>query len=60
MGKPYTDIGQYERALQDYDEAIRLDPRTGCPSLQQQGQVALGEEELAERNFAKAKELRFE
>ena len=26
-GIVYDDLGQYERAIQDYDEAIRLDPQ---------------------------------
>ena len=48
----------YERAIQDYDEAIRLDPQD---ALAYAGRAAayedLGQQELADRDFAKAKEL---
>ena len=26
-GNAYEDLGQYQRAIQDHDEAIRLDPQ---------------------------------
>ena len=30
-GQSYAGVGEYERAIQDYDEAMRLDPQSGWP-----------------------------
>lgn len=32
-GSVYDSLGEYQRAIQDYDEAIRLDPKLPWPSI---------------------------
>jgi Flp pilus assembly protein TadD len=54
----YGNLGQHERAIEDYDEAIRLDPKDAYAynnrGLAYRNQ---GQQELADRDFAKAEEL---
>ena len=52
------ELGQYERAIQDYDEAIRLNPQY-VYAYNNRGLTyqSLGKVEEAERDFQKAKEL---
>ena len=51
----------FESAIQEYDEAIRLDPQAG-PYYYNRGVAheALGKTLEAERDFAKAKELGYD
>ena len=51
-------MGQYEQAIHDYDEAIRLDP-TNARTYHDRGSShrLLGNSKEAERDFQKAKEL---
>ncbi|MCL0100016.1 hypothetical protein M1O55_04025 [Dehalococcoidia bacterium] len=58
VGKPEAAKERTERAIQDFDEAIRLRPLYP-PSYQFRGFAyeALGKTKKAERDFAKAKEL---
>jgi len=60
-GKLYHIDGQHELAIQDYTEAIRLDPEY-AKAYNNRGLTyqSLGQVEEAERDFAKAKELRYE
>ena len=57
-GSAYNDLGQYEKAMQDFDEAIRLDPLKRR-RLKLRGLVyhTIGKSEEAVRDRAKAKEL---
>ena len=57
-GYEYNSLGQYERAIQDFDEAIRLDPQD-ADAYYNRGVVygRIGKSIEAERDFAKAKEL---
>ena len=57
----YGDLGQYERAIQDYDEAIRLNPQN-AKAYYNRGSAygRIGKSIEAERDFAKAKELAIE
>ena len=52
------DLGQYEQAIQDFDEAIRLDP-TYAGDYYNRGRAhqLLGNSTDAERDSQKAKEL---
>ena len=55
------ELGQYERAIQDFNEALRLDPQ--APSVYRDRGLAyqsMGKSEEAERDLAKAKELGLE
>ena len=58
-GDDYCDLGQYEKAVQDYDEAIRLNPQFAV-AYNNRGVAYewLGQKEKAYRDFAKAWELR--
>jgi tetratricopeptide (TPR) repeat protein len=54
----YGYLGQHERAIQDYDEVIRLDPQWAFAYYERSiAYQAIGMSEEAERDFAKAKEL---
>ena len=54
-------LGQYKQAIQDLDEAIRLDPQhEAAYSNSGKAYSNLGEQELADRDFAKAKELGYD
>ena len=55
------ELGQYERAIEDLNEAIRLDPQY-AKAYFNRGVIyeRLGKSTEAERNFAKAKELGYE
>ena len=57
-GNAYYDLGQYERAIEDWDEAIRLNPQA-ADAYYNRGLAyeRLGRQEQADRDFAKAKEL---
>ena len=57
-GDSYAELGQYEMAIQEYDEAIRLERNYG-DAYYKRGLAyeALGKTIEAERDFAKAKEL---
>ena len=57
-GKLYHIDGQHELAIQDYDEAIRLDPLDAI-AYHWRGFAyhSLGEQELADWDYLKAKEL---
>ena len=57
-GIAYDKLGQYERAIQDYDEAIRLDPQyTNAYYNRGDTYQAMGKSEEAERDLAKARKL---
>ena len=57
-GNMYFELGQYERAIQDYDEAIRLDPEYANAYYNRGIAYGnLGQQELADRDFARAKSL---
>ena len=54
----YGRLGQHERAIQDLNEAIRLDPQDAIVHLNRGvAYRAMGKSAEAERDFAKAKEL---
>jgi len=54
----YNNLGQYERAIQDYDEAIRLNPQVAMLYYNRGGSYeALDKTKEVERDFQKAKEL---
>ena len=57
-GVAYRNLGQYENAIEDFDEATSLDPQY-AEAYYLRGSVygALGKSVEAERDFAKAKEL---
>ena len=57
-GIAYRNLGQEERAIEDYDEAIRLDPEYAL-AYNNRGVAyqAIGKSIEAERDFARAKEL---
>ena len=60
-GVSYADLGEYERAIEDYDEAIRLDPQSARAYINRGNAYdGLGKSEEAERDYAKAKELGYE
>ena len=55
-------MSDYDRKIQNYDEAIRLDPQD-AKSYYDRGYAYRGlggQNEQAERDFAKAKELGYE
>ena len=57
----YKALGQHERAIQDYDEAIILDPEYAkVYYLRGLSYNMLGKSEEAEQNLQKAKELGYE
>ena len=57
----YRLLGQYQRAIQDYDEAIRLDPQNAIAYYNRGFTYNnLGQSKEAERDIAKAKELGYE
>ena len=60
-GDSYAEEGLYERAIQEYDEAIRLE-RGDTDAYYKRGIAyqGLGEDERAERDFQKAKELGYD
>ena len=51
-------MSAYERKIQDFDEAIRLDPQD-AKAYNNRGVAYeyLGQQELADRDFARAKSL---
>ena len=54
----YYYLGQYERAIEDYDEAIRIDPEYGKAYYNRGiAYEILGQQPRAERDFERAKEL---
>jgi tetratricopeptide (TPR) repeat protein len=57
-GFSYNNLGQYERAIQDYDDTFRLDPQY-AQAYYARGYAyqGLGKSTEAERDIAKAKEL---
>jgi len=57
-GLSYYNLGEYQRAIQDHDEAIRLDPQY-AQAYYYRGVAygLLGDAAQAERDKAKAKEL---
>jgi len=59
-GDSYAELGQYEMAIQEYDEAIRLE-RGHHQAYYKRGLAyeALGKPEEAARDFQKAKELEY-
>ena len=60
-GNEYLSLGQYEQAIQDFDEAIRLDPQYSDVYYNRGlAYEALGKTIEAERDFAKAKELGYD
>ena len=54
----YDELDQPERAIEDYSQAIRLDPQY-AKAYYNRGIAYgnLGQQEIANRDFAKAKEL---
>jgi tetratricopeptide (TPR) repeat protein len=57
-GAAYQVLGEYKRSIQDFDEAIRLDPENAMAYYNRGISYSnLGKLEEAERDFAKAKEL---
>ena len=57
-GDLHYDLGQYERAIQDYDEAIRIDSQYGhAYHARGHAYEAMGKPAEAARDFAKANEL---
>jgi len=60
-GYEYNSLGQYERAIQDFDEAIRLNPQNaGAYHNRGVAYGRIGKSIEEERDFAKAKELGIE
>ena len=59
-GYEYNSLGQYERAIQDFDEAIRLNPQD-ANAYYNRGLAYgdLGKRVESERDIRKAKELRY-
>jgi tetratricopeptide (TPR) repeat protein len=54
-GSLYQGIGQYERAVQDHDEAIRLDPEHSLAYLNRAlAYTYLGKDEEANRDIERA------
>ncbi len=57
-GLEYNALGQYERAIQSYDEAIRLNPEYATVYYNRGlAYEALGNSIKAEQDFAKSKEM---
>ena len=57
-GETYRKRGQYERAIQDFDETIRLDPQFALAYyLRGVANQALGNDSAADRDFKKASDL---
>jgi Flp pilus assembly protein TadD len=58
---PGRHLGQYKQAIQDYDEAIRLNPQD-AEAYYVRGLIygELGKSDEAARDFAKAKELGYD
>ena len=57
-GVAYSNLGQYERAIQSYDEAIRLNPEYATVYYNRGlAYEALGNSIKAEQDFAKSKEM---
>ena len=60
-GLSYYDLGQYERAIQDYDGAIRLNPQHAAAYyVRGMGYEGLGKTKEAELDYQKAKDLGYE
>jgi serine protease Do len=59
-GRAYHGLGEYQRAIQDLDEAIRLNPEY-AEAYNNRGIAhgMLGNSVQAEQDFAKSKELGF-
>jgi len=54
-GYAYYNLSQYERAIQDFDEAIRLDPQSAYAYyMRGLANQALGKNTAADRDFQKA------
>ena len=60
-GCAYGNLGEYPKAIADYDDAIRLNPDFAT-AYYNRGVAydELGEKQEAEANFSKAKELGYE
>ena len=57
-GNEYLSIDQYEQAIQDFDEAIRLDPQNaGAYHNRGAAYGRIGKSIEEERDFAKATEI---
>ena len=57
-GYEYNSLGQYERAIQDFDEAIRLNPQNaGAYHNRGIAYGRIGKSIEEERDFAKATEI---
>ena len=57
-GTAYNSLGQYQRAIQDYDEAIAINPRLALPyGARGIAQLYLDRDAEAESDFKKAFEL---
>ena len=58
QGASYYNVGQYQRAIEDYDKAIELDPNNDR-TYQQRGDcyVELGQYQRAIEDYGKAIEL---
>ena len=56
-GNAYGKLGKRQRAIQDYDEAIRLNPQfASAYNNRSVAYQSLGKRKLAERDFQKVKE----
>ena len=60
-GLEYNHLGQYEQAIRDFDEVIRLDPQDAAVYYNRGlAYGRIGNSIEAERDFAQAKELGYE
>ena len=57
-GSAYNDKGEYDRAIQDFDEAVRLDPNNAQPLNNREAVLRdLGQNARAAADFAKVRLL---